>query len=142
MTTPKQIAWKLVRYSHKHPEAQISVFEIPQIPGYRRLSHANKGIDESFVTTVYAIPITLLNPYLAGGLFVDYLVRGRYHIVPPDHEVLGPENMAALTGQPATPENPTIANANSIGMPAETPAVTRIGAEVVEPDLHNVTAEQ
>ena len=100
MTTPKQIAYKLVHYGRKHPEAQVEVFEIPQVPGYRRLSHANKGIDESFVTTVYAIPITILNPYLTGGLFVDYLIRGRYHLVPRDHEVLGPDNLAALTATP------------------------------------------
>ena len=66
----------------RHPETQLTVFEIPQIPGYRHGSHSIKGIDESFVTTVYAIPIAMMNPYLAGGLFVDYLVRGRYHLIP------------------------------------------------------------
>ena len=60
MTTPKQITYKLVRYARKHPETQLTVFEIPQIPGYRRASHSNKGIDESFVTTVYAVPIALV----------------------------------------------------------------------------------
>ncbi len=59
MTTPKQITYKLVRYARKHPETQLTVFEIPQIPGYRRSSHSIKGIDESFVTTVYAIPIAV-----------------------------------------------------------------------------------
>jgi hypothetical protein len=110
MTTPKQIAYKLARYSRKHSEAQLTVFEIPQIPGYRRLSHSNKSIDESIVTTVYAIPIVILNPYLAGGLFVDYLVRGRYRLIPRDPEVLGPENMSPLTAQPAQAENSAIAD--------------------------------
>lgn len=102
MTTPKQITWKLARYAHKHPQTQLTVFEIPQIPGYRRRSGSVKGIDESFVTTVYAVPIALANPYLAGGLFVDYLVRGRYRLVPKHPEVLGPANMGALT-MPAQP---------------------------------------
>jgi hypothetical protein len=106
MTTPKQIAYKLVKYSRKHPQTQLEVFEIPQIPGYRRLSHANKSIDESFVTTVYAIPIAVLNPYLAGGLFVDYLVRGRCHLIPKNHEILGPEKLAPLTGEREQAENP------------------------------------
>jgi hypothetical protein len=83
VTTPKQIAYKLERYARKHPETQLTIFEIPQIPGYRRQSRSNKSIAESLATTSYAIPIALLNPYLAGGLFVDYLVRGRHHLIPP-----------------------------------------------------------
>jgi hypothetical protein len=106
ITSPKQIAYKLVKYSRKHPETQLAIFEIPQIPGYRRMSHANKSIDESFVTTAYAIPIVMLNPYVAGGLFVDYLVRGRYHIVPRRHEILGPEKLTPLTGEGEEAENP------------------------------------
>jgi len=142
MTTPKQIAWKLVRYGRKHPEVQVSVFEIPQIPGYRRLSHSNKGIDESFITTVYAIPITIANPYLAGGLFVDYLFRGHYHLIPHDHPILGPDSLAALTGQPGTPENPSLADGIGVGLPSEIPAAMPAGAEAVQSDLPTVTAEQ
>jgi hypothetical protein len=105
MTTPKQITYKLVRYAHKHPGTRLTVFEIPQIPGYRRESHSNKGIDESIVTTVYAIPIAIINPYLAGGLFLDYLVRGRYRLIPKDPEVLGPDNLSALTSATVPKEN-------------------------------------
>jgi len=105
MTTPKQIAYKLTRYARKHPETQLAVFEIPQIPGYRRQSHSNKSIDESFVTTVYAVPISMMNPYLAGGLFVDYLVRGRYRLIPKHPQVLEPDNLTALTTKAAPVEN-------------------------------------
>ena len=102
MTTPKQITYKLVRYARRHPETQLKVYEIPQIPGYRRSSHAAKGIDESFVTTAYAIPLAAANPYLAGGLFVDYLVRGRYHLIPNNPEVLGPGSLWALSVLPGS----------------------------------------
>lgn len=105
MTTPKQITWKLVRYARKHPETRLTVFEIPQIPGYRHRSGSVKGIDESFVTTVYAVPIAIANPYLAGGLFVDYLVRGRYHLVPKHPIVLSPANLWALTAPDAQKQN-------------------------------------
>lgn len=105
MTTPKQITYKLVRYAKKHPDQDLQVFLIPQIPGYRRLSRSNKSISESLITTGYAIPIAVLNPYLAGGLFVDYLVRGRYHLIPKHPEALGPENLAALTGSSEPDEN-------------------------------------
>ncbi len=102
VTTPKQIAFKLVRYAHRHPQLNLNVFEIEQIPGYRRSSRSNKSIAESFVTTGYAVPITLFNPYIAGGLLVDYLVRGRFHIMPKHPEKLEPDNLLALT----VPENP------------------------------------
>ena len=105
MTTPKQITYKLVRYARRHPQTQFEVFEIPQIPGYRHNSHSPKGIDESLVTTIYAVPIALLNPYLAGGLFVDYLVRGRYHPIPRNPEILQPYDLSALTAPPPTPQN-------------------------------------
>jgi hypothetical protein len=105
VTTPKQIAYKLVRYTHKHPEMQLTVLEIPQIPGYRWRSHSTKDIAESFSTTAYAIPLTLVNPYLAGGIFVDYVVRGRYHLIPKHPEVVSPDNLTALTAAPRRGEN-------------------------------------
>jgi hypothetical protein len=106
MTTPKQITYKLVRSAKKHPDEELTVFEIPQIPGYRRSSKSNKSISESLITTGYAIPIAMLNPYLAGGLFVDYLVRGRYHLIPKHPEILEPSNLAALTEPGGRDENP------------------------------------
>ena len=106
VTTPKQLAYKLERYASKHPETQLTIFEIPQIPGYRHASHSNKSIAESLATTGYAIPIALLNPYLAGGLFVDYLVRGRHHLIPKNPQLLEPDNLGALTAAARVAQNP------------------------------------
>ncbi len=106
MTTPKQISHKLVKFARKNLELQLAVFEIPQVPGYRRQSHHNKSISESLITTGYAVPIVLLNPYVAGGLFVDYLVRGHFHLIPSDPQVLSPANLSALTAPAAAPQNP------------------------------------
>ena len=128
MTTPKQIAYKLVRYGRKHADADVKVFEIPQIPGYRRMSRSNKSIAESLVTTGYAIPLVAVNPYLAGGLFVDYLVRGRYHLIPKHPQVLGPENLGALTASDPPVQNP------------ENPELETAGA--IEGDLMNATSEE
>jgi hypothetical protein len=102
VTTPKQLSYKLVRYARKHPEIQLTVFEIPQVPGYRRQSHSAKNIAELFSTTAYAVPLTLVNPYLFGGIFVDYIIRGRYHLIPRHPEVLDPKDLAALR-MPAAP---------------------------------------
>lgn len=113
MTTPKQITYKLVRYAKKHSGEDLQIFEIPQIPGYRRRSKSNKSISESLVTTGYAIPIAVLNPYLAGGLFVDYIVRGRYHLIPKRPEMLGPTRLEALTAGGGHEENPESAQAQA-----------------------------
>ncbi len=129
MTTPKQLAYKLVRYARKHPETQLTVFEIPQIPGFRHLSRSNKSVAESLVTTGYAIPIAVMNPYLAGGIFVDYLVRGRFHLIPKHPEVLGPDNLDALTSTTDPAQNPESAGAQASraavdGYPDISPAAT------------------
>lgn len=140
MTTPKQITYKLVRYAKKHPEEELAVFEIPQVPGYRRLSRANKSISESLVTTVYAIPIAIANPYLAGGLFVDYLVRGHHHLIPKNPELLGPENMTVLTAAKVEKENP-------VNVTVQVPSVAAdglaepISVPAANSDLQEITAE-
>ncbi len=126
MTTPKQITYKLVRYGQMHPDAEVKVYEIPQVPGYRRLSRSNKSISESLIKTGYAIPISVFNPYLAGGLFVDYLVRGRCHLIPKHPEVLEPNDLTALTASGRREENPESANYQAtraaVNGFAETPA--------------------
>jgi hypothetical protein len=141
MTTPKQVAYKLVRYARKHKDPQFAIFEIPQIPGYRRQSHAIKNIDESFVTTVYAIPITILNPYVTGGLMVDYLVRGRYHLLPKHLQVLGPDDFAPLTYLGVSVENPAIAGAQVPSAIPLVPAAIRVAAGA-ESGLIEIKAKQ
>jgi hypothetical protein len=115
MTTPKQITYKLLRYARKHPEAQLTVFEIPQIPGYRRRSHSAKTVDESFVTTIYAIPIALDEP-LSRRWPVCGLPGARP--LPSDYKeptVLGPDKLSALTAPSPTQENSAIAGVQAPG---------------------------
>ena len=70
MTTPSQLAWKLERFARQHPEAlELEIFEIPQVPGYRHRSGSNKNVAESLSTTAYAVPIAIVNPYIAGRPF-------------------------------------------------------------------------
>ncbi|HUA98809.1 MAG TPA: hypothetical protein VMA34_10820 [Terracidiphilus sp.] len=125
ITTPKGVTDKLVRYARKHPEIDMKVFEISQIPGYRRKSGENKDVVQSFVTTAYAIPITLISPYLTGGLFVDYIARGRCRLIPKNTENLGPGDLVALTEREAAPENAASAAKQAPGASAaaESPEV-------------------
>lgn len=133
MTTPKQITFKLVRYARKHPATNLEIFEISQVPGYRRLSRANKSIAESLTTTGYAVPIVLINPYLAGGIFVDYLARGRFHLILRNPRVLSPDDLSALTDPTVGEENPASAGVQApsaaAGGPAErqTPQAVKSG---------------
>lgn len=137
ISTPKQMTAKLVRYARRHPELRLTVFEIPQIPGFRRLSQKNKDVAESFVTTAYAVPITLISPYITGGLFIDYIARGRYHLVPKHVEVLGPNNLDALLERSTGLENPSTTTASKDGAeslfgaaePASRSAQSDTGAE-------------
>jgi hypothetical protein len=82
ITTPKRLAYGLVQYSKKHPAIHLTVLEIPQVPGFRRKSRADRGVTESIIANGYVIPIVILNPYVAGGLFADYLARGHYRVIP------------------------------------------------------------
>lgn len=100
MTTPRQITSKLVHYAKSHPETKLAIFAIPQVPGYRRLSHANMSVSGSLMTTAYAIPIAVFNPYLAGGLFIDYLVRGRFPRSYQHCPILEPSQLAELNDLP------------------------------------------
>lgn len=122
ITTPKQITYKLVRHARKHPETQLAVFEIPQIPGLRRQSHANKSIAESLSTTGYAVPIAFVNPYLAGGLFVDYIVHGRFHVIPKHPQMLGPDDLSELTLPGPQTENPESAGVQAPSAAADATA--------------------
>jgi hypothetical protein len=129
VTTPKQLAYKLVRYGKKHPEIHLTVLEIPQIPGYRWRSHSTKDIAESFSTTAYAVPLTIVNPYLAGGIFVDYFVRGRYHLVPRHPAVVDPDNLAALTGPETPGENASGAGMQAAGAASSRAVTAAMGAD-------------
>jgi hypothetical protein len=106
ITTPRQITYKLERYARRHPDTGLDVFEIPQVPGYRRPSRTNKGVAASLVTTAYAVPLTIMSPYLAAGVFVDYLVRGRYPLAPEHTTVLAPDTLFSLTSREEVGQNP------------------------------------
>jgi hypothetical protein len=145
MTTPKQITFKLSKYSRKHPELNLSVFEIPQVPGYRRNSRSNKSVSASLMTTGYAVPIFLLNPYVGGALFLDYMTRGRFPALPAHPPVLTPDELVTLqfaeggVHKPAVPapHEPTTAAASFNPLPTNT---ARTAAALVD-TLPSSTAE-
>src|ERR1700693_2072038 len=48
ITTPKQMAKTLIKFSPHHPELQLSRYVIPQVPGTQARSTAAHGVVESF----------------------------------------------------------------------------------------------
>ena len=135
MTTPRQLTFKLVHYAKKHPETELTIFEIPQVPGYRRASHANQSVAASLIMTGYAIPIAMVNPYLAGGIFIDYLIRGRYPRAYRHPAQLEPAEMAELTGNPQP--RPTLATGTVLaaGSPA---SASPVGATPTQPTVSSI----
>jgi hypothetical protein len=97
ITTPRQITYKLVRYSRKHRETQLTAFDIPKIPGYRRRSRRNQSVAESLITRGYVLPLAFISPYIVGGVLADYLLWGRYPLTLKHLQTLTPRNMDQLT---------------------------------------------
>jgi hypothetical protein len=136
ITTPRQITYRFVQYARKHPETQLTIFEISQIPGYRHQSHPIKSVDASLTTSIYVVPIALVNPYLAGGLLLDYIVRGRLHIGIGHPEVLQPDNFSILAVPALTSPSSLAQNPDSAGVQA-TGAAAPAGANSQEGDSAN-----
>jgi len=80
VTTPKQVARTLSNYLRHHPELQTLSFVIPQIPGTIPRSKRVRGVLEvPLMSKKYALPIFLLNPYLAGGMVAMYVEHWRFN---------------------------------------------------------------
>ena len=73
ITTPKQTAKLLIRYSSRHPELEFSRFVIPQVPGSAARSTPVHGVVESFLKSKkYIVPTAVVNPILAGCVVAVY----------------------------------------------------------------------
>jgi hypothetical protein len=79
MTTPKQVAKALVKFSTRHPELESSAIIIPQVPGSISRSRPVRGVAESLLKTKkYLVPLAILQPYVAGGIALAYVSSGRF----------------------------------------------------------------
>ena len=77
MTTPKQMAKTLIRYSAHHPRLQFSRFVIPQIPGSIARSTPVHGVVESFLKSKkYMVPSAVASPIFAGCVVAVYVGTG------------------------------------------------------------------
>jgi hypothetical protein len=102
ITTPKQIARLLVKFSGKHPELQSASFVIPQVPGSVPRSTAVRGVAESILKSKkYVVPVAIFEPIVAGAVAVAYIGGGRFD-----------PKKNALVLAPGQPPEPPLATAD------------------------------
>jgi hypothetical protein len=81
MTTPKQLAASLHRYSRPHPEVNFQAFSIRQVPGDIARSGRMYGVSEAFVRTKpYLLPLAVVQPIGIGSVTASFLLDRRYDI--------------------------------------------------------------
>jgi hypothetical protein len=77
ITTPKQLARTLIRYSGRHPELRLRKLVIPQIPSGLPRSTAVHGVVESFFRSKkYIVPSAVVSPIFAACVFAVYVGTG------------------------------------------------------------------
>jgi hypothetical protein len=83
MTTPKQMAKTLIRFSERHPELQFSRLIISQVPGSMPRSSTVHGVVESFFKSKkYIVPSVVVSPIFAGCVAAAYVTTGAGHFEP------------------------------------------------------------
>jgi hypothetical protein len=83
ITTPKQMAKLLARYSERHPEVSFSRLVIAQVPGSMPRSTPVHGVVESFLKSKkYIVPSAVASPIFAGCVAAVYVGTGAGHFEP------------------------------------------------------------
>ncbi len=77
VTTPKQMAKTLIKFSGRHQELKFTRFVIPQVPGSMARSTPVHGVVESFLKSKkYIVPSAVAYPIFAGCVVAVYVGTG------------------------------------------------------------------
>jgi hypothetical protein len=118
LTTPKQVARSVVEYSNVHPEVNLTVWEIPQVPGTLSRSRPIRGVAEAGLKTKrYLVSLLIVQPEVILGCGIAYLDHGRWAV-----------GQGASQATPYTWSSDAIANTALITDPAESDYANEIGA--------------
>jgi hypothetical protein len=83
MTTPKQMAKTMVKFSSRRRELEFSHYVIPQVPGSEARSTPVHGVVESFFKSKkYIVPSAVVSPVFAGSVAAVYVGTGAGHFDP------------------------------------------------------------
>ena len=78
VTTPKQIAKCLARYSKHHPQLQSTSFVIPQVPGtVKRSKPVRGGVESAFKAKKYMAPLLVWHPAIVACFAAAYFPGSR-----------------------------------------------------------------
>jgi hypothetical protein len=79
--TPKEVARCVAAYAQAHPEANLRILEMPQLPGTMRRSRPVRGGAEAGLKTKrYLFTLAVIQPEVPIGLTVLYLWHGRWKV--------------------------------------------------------------
>jgi len=95
MTGPKAIARSFTHYAEHHPELDLRVVRIDQLPGtFKRSSDCHEGTEQTVRSIKWLVPLFVVEAHAIPVLAASYLLTGRFD---PNHEVRNhPSNEAAL----------------------------------------------
>jgi hypothetical protein len=89
ITTPKQMAKTLIKYSGRHPQLEFSRYVIPQVPGSQARSTPVHGVVESFLKSKkYMVPSAVVSPVFAGCVVAVYVGTGAGRFDPASHALV------------------------------------------------------
>ena len=83
ISTPKQMAKRLTKYSERHPQLQFSRMVIEQVPGSLPRSTDVRGVVEAFFRSKkYIVPSAVASPIFAGCVAAVYVGTGASRFEP------------------------------------------------------------
>jgi hypothetical protein len=77
ITSPKSVARSLAHYAHKHPQAGLEVFMIPQVKGTLPRSKKTQDVAEGLLKK-YGLPLVAISAPTAGVVLAAYIGHGRF----------------------------------------------------------------
>jgi hypothetical protein len=79
MMSPKQLARLIDTYARTHPETNLAVYEIPQLPGSLRRSRPIRGAAETLLKTKrYLATLLLIQPEIILTSWIIYETKGKW----------------------------------------------------------------
>jgi hypothetical protein len=98
MTSPKAIARSFTHYAQRHPELELRVVRIDQLPGtYKRSSDSHEGTEQLIRAKKWLVPVAAVGYQAVPVLAASYFLTGRFS---PDRELRKhpSEEAASLNG--------------------------------------------
>ncbi|HYA98186.1 MAG TPA: hypothetical protein VEH49_08835, partial [Methylomirabilota bacterium] len=80
MTSPKAIARSLTRYVGRHPELELRVIHVAQVPGtFKRSTEARAGTEQLFHSKKFLVPMLVFADYGIPVAAGSYFLTGRFN---------------------------------------------------------------